>query len=206
MACWSPRSGGIVHKMARYIRHRPYLVVVPALALGLLLALLPHLYGTVDVARARPAAHRPAQPAAHAPVDQEQASLSGGLSIRAVASQTIAAGRSGLLTRIDLPLCAFLKGSVVRLTVTRGPAHASAVLTSHTSFTDCLWHTFSFRRPAAVRRGERVRLTLTALSGEAPLWAASLGKGDPYRRGVGTWRGHTINDFAFQTYVQALSP
>jgi hypothetical protein len=146
-------------------------------------------------------AHAPTAQAGPLALDQEQLSFSGGLSVQAGASQTIIAGRSGLLVRVDLPLCTFARGSSVLLRISGPGGRATASVTASQSQSDCLWQRFVFARPMAVRRGQGLRLTLTRLMGQAPLWAWHGERGDPYRRGFGTWQGHRIDDYAFRTYV-----
>jgi hypothetical protein len=53
----------------------------------------------------------------------------------------------------------------------------------------------------SVTTGEVLELVVTRVKGFSPLWGAENKGGDPYTRGVGTWMGHTINDFAFRTWV-----
>ena len=140
-------------------------------------------------------------------LDQAQTVFSGGLSVRAGASQTITVGRSGHLVRVDLAFCTYIKGSMVLLTAAnakgRRPDHTSTALTFRVSTADCHWQTFTFKHPLAVKRGEVVRLTVSSRRGEAPLWASDSHKGDPYRRGSGAWMRHRVDDFAFRTYVRA---
>ena len=140
-------------------------------------------------------------------LDQVQPAFTGALSLRDGASQTLRAGKAGLIVRIDVPLCSTMRHSRVVLTVhtTRGPRQlASATVTfAHSGDpSDCAWYTFAFPHPARVTVGEVVDLTLTAPGREAALWAEDGRRGDPYPRGVGRWTGHTINDFAFRTYVR----
>lgn len=134
--------------------------------------------------------------------------FAGGLTVRMMATQTLTVGRTGRLTRADIPLCTFIRGSQVQLTVTemarRRPARATSTLTFRKSFSDCVWFSFSFKRPLSVHKGEVLQLRVSVLRGKAPLWASNAySKIDPYRRGSGKWMGHTINDFAFRTYVRA---
>lgn len=145
---------------------------------------------------------------ARARLDQSQTTFAGGLSVRMAPTQTLTAGRRGLLTRVDLPLCTFIRGSVVQLLVTGGtarhPARATTTLTFRNSYSDCVWFSFTFRRPLFVGVGETLQLKVSVQRGMAPLWASNAyKKTDPYRHGAGTWMGHTINDFAFRTYVQS---
>lgn len=138
-------------------------------------------------------------------LDQVQPAFTGALSLRDGASQTLRAGKAGLIVRIDVPLCSTMRHSRVVLTVhtARGPRRlASATVTFAHSSPDCAWYTFAFPHPARVTVGEVVDLTLTAPGREAALWAEDGRRGDPYPRGVGHWMGHTINDFAFRTYVR----
>ena len=141
-------------------------------------------------------------------LDQAQTMFAGGLSVRMLATQTLTVGLTGHLTRVDLPLCTFIRGSEVQLSVTevtrRHPARATSALTFSKSFSDCIWFSFMFKRPLSVRKGEVLQLRVSVLRGKAPLWASNAySKIDPYRRGSGKWMGHIINDFAFRTYVQA---
>ena len=145
---------------------------------------------------------------ARARLDQSQTMFSGGLSVRFAPTQTLVAGRRGLLTRVDLPLCTFIRGSVVQLAVIgrtgRHVARAATTLTFQNSFSDCVWFSFTFRHPLFVGVGEPLELAVTALRGEAPLWGSNAHENvDPYRHGSGTWRKLKINDFAFRTYVQS---
>lgn len=140
-------------------------------------------------------------------LDQKQTSLGGGLSVRMGASQTITAGRTGLLIRVDIPLCITIKRSTVRLSVTapatgRSAHSASATLTFSRSLEECTWQTMRFSRPIAVRAGEVVRMVLSSVHGQAPLWGTYAHQGNPYPRGSGHWLKYTIRDFGFRTYVQ----
>lgn len=152
----------------------------------------------------------PAAPtlAATALLDQAQPVYAGGLSVRQGASQTLTVGRNGQLSRVDLPFCTPIAGSVVALTVQamQGPARpargVTATLTFAQSYSDCAWDTLRFAHPLRVRRGEQVRLVVRSRRGLAPLWGASATKGDPYPRGHGQWMGHRIDDFAFRTFVR----
>lgn len=123
------------------------------------------------------------------------------------ASQTIVAGRRGLLTRVSAPICTVIAGSMIALTVSskveRTTRSVSAALSFTTSSAECVWHTFTFKHPLSVHIGQVLQLSITRRRGKAPLWAANLDRSDPYRHGAGTWMGHTIQDFAFRTYVQS---
>lgn len=145
---------------------------------------------------------------ASARLDQTQTIFAGGLSVRFSPTQTLRAGRRGLLTRVDLPLCTFFRGSVVQLDITgrtgRHVARASTTMTFQNSFSDCVWFSFTFRHPLFVGVGEPLELRVSARRGAAPLWASNAHENvDPYRHGSGSWRGIKINDFAFRTYVQS---
>lgn len=139
-------------------------------------------------------------------LDQAQTQFQGGLSVRMHASQTIVAGRRGLLTRVSAPLCTVIAGSMIALTVSskvgRTTRFVSVALSFTTGSAGCVWHTFTFKHPLSVHVGQVLQLTIVRRRGEAPLWGANLEGGDPYRYGAGAWMGHTIQDFAFRTYVQ----
>ena len=162
------------------------------LVLGLALALLPTTGSVVEAQ-------------AHARIDQAQTAVQGGLSVRASAWQRVRMGRTGWVTRVDVPLCAARRGSAVILTLRDEVADrgvpASASRTFRRSLVDCAWYSFRLRRFLRVRRGDVMRLTVARWHGVAPLWGASLHGRNPYRRGSGHWIGHTIEDFAFRIYV-----
>jgi len=143
-------------------------------------------------------------------LDQAQLYDGRGLTVaeKARAAQTITVGIGGTLTRVALPFCTTITGSGADLTAgaTREPMRsATASITFAHSFSDCAWYTVTFAHPISVAVGEVVRLAVTGRGGESPLWGANAGRGDPYPRGSGTWFGQTIEDFAFQTYVQPPS-
>jgi len=142
-------------------------------------------------------------------LDQAQLRDGRGLTVaeKARAAQTITVGIGGTLTRVALPFCTTIMGSGADLTAraTREPARsATASITFAHSFSDCAWYTVTFAQPISVAAGEVVRLAVTG-RGESPLWGADAEQSDPYPRGSGTWFGQTIEDFAFQTYVQPPS-
>jgi hypothetical protein len=139
-------------------------------------------------------------------IDQVQPVFSGGLSIRAGATQTLVAGLGGGVVRVDVPLCSFSDRSVVALALTaQGRGHlrrATARLAPRSDSGLCAWQTFAFQRPLEVSRGDVLALTLGAVRGQPPLWGANALHDDPYPRGKGAWMGHVVDDFAFRTYVQ----
>lgn len=140
-----------------------------------------------------------------AQTDQTQPLYSGGLSLRGHATQTLSAGRSGLLTRVDLPFCSTTSGAVIQLKVSSvdNPSIAATSAFSFTStYSDCAWYTFTFSQPESVSAGEQLQLALSTQKGNQPLWGSSPYPGNPYPGGAGKWKGLTINDFAFRTYVQ----
>jgi hypothetical protein len=136
-------------------------------------------------------------------LDQEQPVFTGGLSVRSAPTQTFTAGRDGAVVRVDLPLCAPLKTSHVDLTVSNGPNAQSATTTlvfAH-SYSDCNWYTFTFNKPVSATAGEVLTLTVTTTHHNVALWGDDALGGNPYPRGVGSWRGLRVN-FAFREYVQ----
>ncbi|MGI8826194.1 MAG: hypothetical protein ACR2JC_11225 [Chloroflexota bacterium] len=143
-------------------------------------------------------------PAGRIHLDQQQRHFSRGLSVRYSAVQSIKAGHTGAVVRVDVPLCTPIRGSVVGMTVfTRNERARSSLRFGH-SYSDCLWSRFTFARPIRVRTDQVFSVSLKSLSGEAPLWAASgaQSNGDPYPRGSGSWAGHVVNDFAFRVYLR----
>jgi hypothetical protein len=136
-------------------------------------------------------------------LDQEQSIYTGGLSVRAGTTQTITAGVSGALQSIALPFCSTIAGTITALKVssTSGMAPAVAQLQFSASYSDCAWYTFDFVGQTHINAGDVLTLLVTRQHGPAPLWGYDAAGGDPYPNGVGTWRGITINDFAFRTYV-----
>ena len=137
-------------------------------------------------------------------LDQAQQIYNGSLSLRYTSTQTITAGWSSTLARIDLPLCSANIGSSAAMTVT-ATASSSVIATAMVTFLDssnaCLWYSFVFpgAHPITARQG--LRLQLSSQSALAPLWAYDAQVNDPYPAGIGTGRGMTINDFAFRSYV-----
>jgi len=143
-------------------------------------------------------------------LDQAQLYDGRGLTVaeKARAAQTITVGIGGTLTRVALPFCTTIMGSGADLTAraTREPPRsATASITFAHSFSDCAWYTVTFAHPISVTAGEVVRLAVTGRGDEPPLWGANAEQSDPYPRGSGTWFDQTIEDFAFQTYVQPLA-
>jgi hypothetical protein len=134
-------------------------------------------------------------------LDQAQTQFSGALSVRGGASQTIRAGQSGKVERLDLPLCTSIKGSVVRVTITMGSRRASTSLRFQHSYSDCIWYRFTFKKPVSVHRGQVLRVTVTRVAGESPLWGWSSAHHNAYPRGKGSWQGSGVEDFAFREYV-----
>ncbi len=163
----------------------------PALSLSLLLLTLPAL---------------PTAAASTSPVlDQEQSVFNGALSIRGGASQTVTVGVAGLLVRVDLVLCAPIKNADVQVTVTNSGANAGSATTSlrfRQSYADCAWYTFAFGQPIKANVGDVIILSVKTQNHKAALWGRDGRAIDSYPRGVGTWRRHAINDFAFRTYMQ----
>lgn len=139
-------------------------------------------------------------------LDQRQPLFSGGLSIRTEAAQTLTAALRGMLMRVDLPLYLSTRNSAMLLTVStvRPPIHStSATIIFPTTATraDATWYTFTLTRPLPQVPGEVLRLTVRTIHGQPPLGARSAGHRNPYSHGAGTWMGHSINDFAFRTYI-----
>lgn len=139
--------------------------------------------------------------------DQAQTAYTGGLSVRpsAHAAQTVTVGINGALARVALPFCTPIAGSVVDLTLRTVGAtlrSATASITFAHSYSDCAWYVFTFEQPVDVTAGQVLLLEVEGAKGEAPLWGWQGGPGDAYPSGQGNWSGHTIDDFAFQTYVQ----
>ena len=167
------------------------------LRLGRLAALL-CLLGVAAPLRASAAAGTPA-------VDQEQLTFNGALTVRSGTSQTFTVGRDGSLTRFDVPLCSTAAGNRIVFKVQRAdglpPDSGKIRLTFTTNSYKCIWFTFTLPTPLPVTAGEVLELLVTREKGFAPLWGADRLPGDPYPRGVGRWMGHTINDFAFRTWV-----
>lgn len=147
----------------------------------------------------------PTPTAAFLQLDQEQSVVTGGLSVRASAAQTITVGIAGSLVRVDLPLCSPSKNSRIELAVSdtgmKAQSATASIIFQH-SYSDCNWYTFIFNQPITATAGEALRLTVQARNQKAGLWGEDGHLGDPYPRGVGSWRGHIINDFAFRTYMQ----
>jgi len=143
----------------------------------------------------------------HDAPDQAQTAYTGGLSVRpsAHAAQTVTAGISGALARVALPFCTPITGSTVDLTVRTVGAIlrlATASITFAHSYSDCAWYVFTFEQPVDVSTGQVLLLEVEGSKGEAPLWGSQGAPGDAYPSGQGNWFGHTVDDFAFQTYVQ----
>jgi hypothetical protein len=147
--------------------------------------------------------------ATSAPVsDQAQTVVNAALSVRKGTNQTFTVGMTGTLTRVDLPLCTRAKGNSVVLQVVRksSPQKSLSIpeqiaLSFGVSSYKCNWDTFTLAAPMSVTAGEVLDLVVMRVKGFAPLWGVDNKGGDPYPRGVGTWQGHTINDFAFRTWV-----
>jgi hypothetical protein len=138
-------------------------------------------------------------------LDQQQPEFTGGLSVRKGASQTIKVGIAGALVQIDIPLCAPKKNADVELTVS-GPGSntqsATASITFKHSYADCAWYTFKFSQPISAAVGDVLLLTVETKNHKAALWGYDGYLDNPYPSGAGSWMGHTINDFAFKTYMQ----
>lgn len=126
-------------------------------------------------------------------------------------TQTFTVGRSGQLTRVDIPLCAPAANARIDLTIstTDGSGHArTASLKLPRDFSDCAWYEFDYNQPLAVAVGAVLQLQATmphhksALWGYAGLTAPNGTSIDVYPGGQGQWRGVPIEDFAFQTYVR----
>ncbi len=151
-----------------------------------------------------PQAQDTATPTPSATLDQQQPIYTGGLSVRSSATQTVVMGGAGLLVRIDLALCSPSKNSDIELTAVdttaNGPS-ATASLKFKASYSDCAWYELDLSQPISVAAGDTVLLTARTKNHKAVLWGFDGQGGDPYPPGVGTWRGQTINDFAFRTYL-----
>jgi hypothetical protein len=147
----------------------------------------------------------PTPSASTALLDQQQPVVNGGLNVRYGATQTIAVGQAGSVVRVDLALCSPTKNSDIELTVSSTGAtvqSATASITFKHSYSDCAWYTFTLSQPLSAPAGEVLTLTVATKNHKAALWGKDGRGDDPYPPGTGTWRGLTINDFAFRTYVQ----
>jgi hypothetical protein len=153
-----------------------------------------------------PTAVTPTPTPSTAPVlDQAQLACTGGLSVRANPTQTFTVGIIGQLVRVDIPLCAPTKNVRIDLTVSTtdgsGQASTAALKLPH-DYSDCAWYEFDYNKTLNVTLGDVLRLTVSSPNHKSALWGYDGQGDDPYRAGSGAWRGHTIDDFAFQTYVQ----
>ncbi len=145
-------------------------------------------------------------PVASAPItDQTQLKCTGGLSVIGHPMQTFTVGITGQLVRVDIVLCSPAKNVRIDLTVT---GTGSAVQSSTASlklphdYSDCAWYEFDYGRPLTVAAGDVLQLAITSPNHRSALWGFDGQDPDPYPYGSGSWRGHVINDFTFQTYIQ----
>ncbi len=153
-----------------------------------------------------PMAATPTPTPSSAPVlDQAQLKCTGGLNVRANPTQTFTVGIGGLLTRVDIPLCSPTKNARIDVTVS---ARGSSTVASTASlklphdYSDCAWYEFDYNRPITAAAGDVLQLKVSSPNHRSVLWGYD-GQGDnPYPDGTGSWRGQTINSFAFQTYMQ----
>jgi len=139
-------------------------------------------------------------------LDQAQLKCTGGLSVRANPTQTFTTGISGQLVRVDIPLCAPSKNARIDLTVSTtggGSAQSStASLKLPHDYSDCAWYEFDYSQPINAATGDVLQLKVSSPNHKSALWGYD-GQGDnPYPGGAGSWRGHTVASFAFQTYMQ----
>lgn len=138
-------------------------------------------------------------------LDQAQLHCTGGLSLLGMPTQTFRVGISGLLTRVDIVLCAPTKDARINLTVSTvgSPSRSStASLKIARAYSDCAWYEFDYHHPLKAANGDLLRLRVASPNKASALWGFDGTRGDSYSRGIGSWRGHAINDFAFQTYMQ----
>ncbi len=129
----------------------------------------------------------------------------GSLSVRGNPTQTFTAGMSGLLIQVDIPLCSPSKNARIDLTVSTTGATAqsstASVILPH-DYSDCAWYEFDYKQPLRVATGDVLQLAATSQNHKTALWGYDGQGDDAYPRGTGHWRGESVDDFAFQTYVQ----
>jgi len=127
------------------------------------------------------------------------------LSVRGGPTQTFTVGIGGQLVRVDIPLCAPSKNARIDVTVstTSGSAPSStAVLKLPHDYSDCAWYEFDYNQPINAAAGDVLRLKVSSPDHRSALWGYD-GQGDnPYPGGAGSWRGHTVASFTFQTYMR----
>jgi hypothetical protein len=138
--------------------------------------------------------------------DQQQLACTGGLSVGGTPIQTFTVGIGGQLVRVDLALCSPSKNARIDVTASTSGSNAQSTTASlkipH-DWSDCAWYEFDFGHPLSAVAGAVVQLKVTSPNHKSALWAFDgESAGDPYPAGQGQWRGQTINDFAFQTYMQ----
>jgi len=152
-----------------------------------------------------PAATPTPTPSSAPVLDQAQLTCTGGLSVRGGPTQTFTVGIGGQLVRVDIPLCAPSKNARIDVTVstTSGSAPSStAVLKLPHDYSDCAWYEFDYNQPINAAAGDVLRLKVSSPDHRSALWGYD-GQGDnPYPGGAGSWRGHTVASFTFQTYMR----
>lgn len=144
-------------------------------------------------------------------LDQAQLTCTGGLSVRGNPTQTFTVGIIGQLVRVDIPLCSPTKNARIDLTVSAigsSVQASTATLKLPHDYSDCAWYEFDFGRPLVVaasdilQPGDILQLTVTSPNHRSALWGYDGQGANPYPGGAGSWRGQTVNSFAFQTYMR----
>lgn len=211
----SPSRGGTLQRCAEYRQHcaaiQAHNVVFPAsrphgflpASCAPQVADTPIPSGTSTPASASPTPT--STPAGTPTLDQLQLACTGGLSVRRDPTQTFTVGLDGLLVRVDIVLCSPTKNVRINLTASTTGAsvkHSTASVTLPYDYSDCAWYEFDYNKPLTVSTGDVLRLAATAQGHKTALWGYDGQGEDVYPRGTGNWSGETIDDFAFQTYVQ----
>jgi len=141
-----------------------------------------------------------------APVlDQAQLTCTGGLSVRAAATQTFTVGIGGALVRVDIPLCAPTRNARIEVTASAiwsSARPSTAALALPHDYSDCAWYEFDFTRPIAATVGDILQLKVTSPNHRSALWGYDGQGANPYPGGAASWRGQAVNSFAFQTYMR----
>jgi len=138
-------------------------------------------------------------------LDQAQLTCTGGLSVRAAATQTFTVGIGGALVRVDIPLCAPTRNARIEVTASAIGSSArpsTAALTLPHDYSDCAWYEFDFTRPIAAAVGDILQLKVTSPTHRSALWGYDGQGANPYPGGAASWRGQAVNSFAFQTYMR----